>query len=89
MLDDRIDERAFSKLRWRCRRGLLENDLLIGRVLDRHGERLTVRQGQALARMMDLSDNDLLDLLLRRAEPSGALATPDIAQLLDLMRPPQ
>ena len=26
-----IDERALSKLRWRCRRGLLENDLLIER----------------------------------------------------------
>ena len=89
MVDDRIDERAFSTLRWRCRRGLLESDLLIARFLDRHGERLTVRQGQALARMMDLSDNDLLDLLLRRAEPSGALATADVAQLLDLMRPPQ
>ena len=89
MVDDRIDERAFSKLRWRCRRGLREHDLLIERFLHRHGERLTVRQGQALARMMDLSDNDLLDLLLRRAEPSGALATADVAQLLDLMRPPQ
>ena len=84
-----LDAGALGKLKWRCRRGLLENDLLIERFLDRHGERLTVRQGQALARMMDLSDNDLLDLLLRRAEPSGALATADIAQLLDLMRPPQ
>ncbi|MBS0499593.1 MAG: succinate dehydrogenase assembly factor 2 [Burkholderiaceae bacterium] len=88
MVDDRIDERALSKLRWRCRRGLLENDLLIERFFDRHGERLTVGQGQALTRLMDLPDNDLLDLLLRRAEPSGTLATPDIAQLLDLMRPP-
>ena len=36
MVDDRIDERALSKLRWRCRRGLLENDLLIERFFDRH-----------------------------------------------------
>ncbi len=87
MADDRIDERAFSKLRWRCRRGLLENDLLIERFFERHGAQLTVRQGQALERMMELSDNDLLDLLLRRAEPAGELATPDTVQLLDLMRP--
>ena len=26
-----LDERSFSKLRWRCRRGLLENDLFIER----------------------------------------------------------
>eukprot|EP01031_Cornospumella_fuschlensis_P010511 gene10511-12879_t len=31
-----IDERALSKLRWRCRRGLLENDLLIERFFNRH-----------------------------------------------------
>lgn len=30
-----IDERALSKLRWRCRRGLLENDLLIERYFTR------------------------------------------------------
>jgi len=28
-----LDERALSKLRWRCRRGLLENDLFIERFL--------------------------------------------------------
>ena len=29
--DALLDERALSKLKWRCRRGLLENDLLIAR----------------------------------------------------------
>jgi antitoxin CptB len=28
-----LDERDLSKLRWRCRRGLLENDLFIERFL--------------------------------------------------------
>jgi antitoxin CptB len=27
--DQILDERALSRLRWRCRRGLLENDLFI------------------------------------------------------------
>jgi antitoxin CptB len=31
-----LDERALSKLRWRCRRGLLENDLFIERFFHRH-----------------------------------------------------
>ena len=40
-IDDRvlseraIDDRALSKLRWRCRRGLLENDLLLDRYFSR------------------------------------------------------
>src|SRR5881227_3216964 len=57
-----LDERALSKLRWRCRRGLLENDLFIERFFDRHAASLTVRQAEALGELMDLADNDLLDL---------------------------
>ncbi|MEY2804195.1 MAG: hypothetical protein RL657_1531, partial [Pseudomonadota bacterium] len=37
-----LGERALSKLRWRCRRGLLENDLFIERFFQRHESRLTV-----------------------------------------------
>ncbi|MEZ5608206.1 MAG: succinate dehydrogenase assembly factor 2 [Burkholderiaceae bacterium] len=86
MLDERIDERHLSKLRWRCRRGLLENDLLIERFFTRHEADLTMRQADAMARLMDLADNDLLDLLLRRTEPTGDLDAPDVRQVLELMR---
>ncbi len=34
-----LDEHAVGKLRWRCRRGLLENDLFIERFFARHGDR--------------------------------------------------
>lgn len=87
MEPERIDARALGRLRWRCRRGLLENDLLIERFLARHGDQLTARQAGVLARLMELGDNDLLDLLLARKEPEGALATPDVHELLELMRP--
>ena len=64
-----IDERALSKLRWRCRRGLLENDLLLERFFARMGDRISVSQERALLALMDLSDPDLLDLLLARKPP--------------------
>jgi antitoxin CptB len=64
--NDIIDERALSKLRWRCRRGLLENDILIERFFDRYDSSITVAQAQGLSDLMELSDNDLLDLLLSR-----------------------
>ncbi|PTT75455.1 succinate dehydrogenase assembly factor 2, partial [Pelomonas sp. HMWF004] len=58
-----IDERALSKLRWRCRRGLLENDLFIERYFARHAEGgISIMQAEGLMVLMDLSDNDLLDL---------------------------
>ena len=85
-LDQPISERALSKLKWRCRRSLLENDLFIARFFDRHEESLTRGQAQALETLMELSDNDLLDLLLRRKEPEPAWAGAGVIALLQLMR---
>ncbi len=85
-LDEPIDERALSKLRWRCRRGLLENDLFIERFFERYSASLTVRQAEALGALMDLSDNDLLDLLLGRKSPEGELAHDDVNHVLALLR---
>jgi antitoxin CptB len=84
-----IDERALSKLRWRCRRGLLENDLFIERFFSQHADTLTVEQAHGIEVLMDLSDNDLLDLLLARREPEGELVRDDVLQVLRMMRTPQ
>lgn len=81
-----LDARALGKLKWRCRRGMLENDLLLERFFTRFEAGLTQRQADALLQLMDLSDNDLLDLLLARTEPRDALDTPDIHALLHLLR---
>lgn len=83
-----LDERGLSKLRWRCRRGLLENDLLIERFFDRHAAALTVAQAEALGELMELADNDLLDLLLRRKDPEGELARPQVREVLEMLRLP-
>ena len=86
-LDQPLGQRALSKLKWRCRRGLLENDLLIERFFDRYEAQLTVRQADALGALMEMADNDLLDLLLRRKEPEGDYDTSDVKELLGLLRP--
>jgi antitoxin CptB len=83
-----VDERALSKLRWRCRRGLLENDLFIERFFSRYAATLNEDQARGLLTLMDLSDNDLLDLLLARRLPEGELARDDVTQVLRLMRGP-
>ena len=81
-----IDARALSKLRWRCRRGLLENDLFIERFFARFAATLTKHQADGLTVLMDLSDNDLLDLLLGRTEPDGELLRDDVVETLRDLR---
>ena len=86
-----IDERALSKLRWRCRRGLLENDLFIERFFQRFSDSLNVRQGQALGDLMDLSDNDLLDVQLARkslGQVDVKLDRDDVHEVLKMLREP-
>ena len=85
-MDTRIDARSLSRLRWRCRRGMLENDLFIARFFRRHEESLTTRQAVGLQVLMELADNDLLDLLLGRKEPQGEVDTPEVRAVLALMR---
>ena len=84
-----IDERTLSKLRWRCRRGLLENDLFIERFFNRFASVLTVKHAQGMGALMDLSDNDLLDLHLARkslAQVDPELDCADVSEVLNMLR---
>ena len=89
MDNDLIDERALSKLKWRCRRGLLENDLFIERFFRKFESALTLRQAEGLNTLMDLSDNDLLDLHLGRkslAELDAGLDRAEVREVLNMLR---
>jgi antitoxin CptB len=87
-MDGRLDDRSLSRLKWRCRRGLLENDLFLERFLRHHEETITTRQAEGLTALMDLPDGDLLDLLLRRKEPQGEIDTLPVREVLALLRRP-
>ena len=84
-----IGERELSRLKWRCRRGLLENDLFIARFFNRFESSLTVGQSQGLSALMELSDNDLLDLHLARkslATIDTGLDRADVREVLSMLR---
>ena len=86
---DLVDERTLSKLRWRCRRGLLENDLFIERFFKRYEASLTRGQALALGDLMALSDNDLLDVHLARqslGQVEPVLDRPDVREVLSMLR---
>ena len=90
-MEELLDQRGLSKLRWRCRRGLLENDLLIERFFNRFESTLTCSQAQALGDLMDLGDRDLLDLQLARkslGQIDAALDRTDTREILAMLRQP-
>jgi antitoxin CptB len=89
--ETRIDERSLSKLKWRCRRGLLENDLFIERFFQQHEASLTVRQASGLTALMELSDNDLLDLNLGRkplTDVAPEIDREEVREVLKMLRTP-
>jgi antitoxin CptB len=50
------------RLKWQCRRGLLELDLILERYLEKHPG-----DGR-LAPLLELADNELLDIAMGRSE---------------------
>jgi antitoxin CptB len=60
-----------DRIRWHCRRGLLELDLVLSKFLENHYPGLSQQQKAVFKRLLELPDNDLWDLL------SGKQPAPD------------
>ncbi|AUS42116.1 hypothetical protein CYD94_07830 [Ralstonia solanacearum] len=80
------DPHRRARLRWRARRGLLENDIIVERFFNRYETKLSDDDVGALTQLFELPDNDLMDLLLARKEPEGALDVPSVRHVLSLLR---
>ncbi|OGI47108.1 MAG: hypothetical protein A2637_05535 [Candidatus Muproteobacteria bacterium RIFCSPHIGHO2_01_FULL_65_16] len=64
-----MDERHFNRLRWRCRRGLLELDLTLQSFLDRQFAQLTPPEQWAFEILLEAPDNTLLAYLHGMEQP--------------------
>ena len=60
---------------------MLENDLVLSRFLDRRGGELSEEEAAALDRLLQLSDNELWDLISGRAEAADPTMEPLVAAL--------
>jgi antitoxin CptB len=67
-----MDGVELNRLRWQCRRGLLELDLVLERFLAKHQQDLEGERLTAFKDLLDYTDNDLWDLISARAECSDA-----------------
>lgn len=77
---------ARRRLRWRARRGLLENDLILSRFFHRHGDELTRDEMLSIEALLDLPETQLLDVLLERSELPAALDQSDVRATLNRLR---
>ena len=84
--EDMLSSSGLSKLRWRCRRGLLENDLFIERFFNRYADSLTVGHARGMYALMELADNDLLDVLLGRPHTQEVTKDLQVQSVLQLLK---
>ena len=85
-LGHQSDPAQRRRLRWRARRGLLENDLVFERFFAQHEGNLSDADVAGLDQLLDLPDNALLDLILERTQLEGEGATPDVMRVLQMLR---
>lgn len=56
----------YARLRWRCRRGMLELDLLLEGFLEREYLQLERAEQECFARLLELPDQQLQEYLFRQ-----------------------
>ena len=76
-----IDDRRLDRLRWKARRGLLENDLLLTKFLNAELTSLNEIELSALDQLLQLGDNDLLDTLMGRKPTSNVAIAALVARI--------
>ena len=60
--------RKLERARWRCRRGLLELDIVLQRFMDEYYAKLNEGELQQFEKLQDLPDNDLWDIKKKKKE---------------------
>ncbi len=69
---------GYSELKWRCRRGMLELDILLNTYLEHNYTSMTAAQGDVFNTLLDYPDQVLFDLLMGKMQSSNA----DITELV-------
>ncbi|MCW5621517.1 MAG: succinate dehydrogenase assembly factor 2 [Burkholderiales bacterium] len=78
--------RDLDRIRWHCRRGLLELDLVLARFLEQRLGELSEAERHAFERLLQCSDNDLWDIVTGRLEPPAGEEGAEAARIVALLR---
>lgn len=72
--------KELERVRWRCRRGLLELDIILQRFVDEHYAKLDETGLRQFETLLNLSDNDLWDMIALKE--SGNMNPQPVLRLL-------
>ncbi len=64
--------KELERVRWRCRRGLLELDIVLGRFIEHRYPKMENEQRIIFDELLDLPDTELWDLITEKKEPVHA-----------------
>ncbi|MCP5197612.1 MAG: succinate dehydrogenase assembly factor 2 [Gammaproteobacteria bacterium] len=81
-----MDE-LIGKLRWRCRRGMKELDLLTLGYLERYYPNAPLEEQQAFAGLLELQDPQLMGYMLGRGTPPDTAAVRVVGIMRTLLSP--
>lgn len=75
-------EPPLGRLRWDCRRGMLELDIVLARFMEQHFERLTLQEVEIFKGLLAYPDPDLLALIQNSSSGTGD----EMSAVLQLLR---
>lgn len=63
--------KKLERMRWRCRRGLLELDIILGRFVETQYAQLDRIGQKSFEELLDMPDNPLWDMIAGRSEAAS------------------
>lgn len=81
-----MSEIELRRLSWRCRRGMLELDIVLQRFAEHQLSTLDVAELSAFDILLDFPDNEFLDVVTDKLSVDPALSTPAMQRLIIKLR---
>jgi antitoxin CptB len=74
------------RLSWRCRRGMLELDIVLQRFAEQELPHLDIAELSAFDLLLDFPDNEFLDVVTDKSSVDADLSTPAMQRLIQKLR---
>lgn len=84
-IPDQAEEDNMGRLRWKCRRGMLELDDMLIRFVEQGYQMLTPDQQELFVDLLEEEDQQLLDWLMANAVPADQPTESLVGRIRDLL----